>query len=265
MSLALWGLGACQSVSPLVKKEADEKAAQALYDQGLDRLKVGKKSEAYALFEKIPSGSRLFYPALLELQRIHYASEAWDRFFAYALFYRFQLLKARDRDLGQQKQEEEAKKEADRGLPETALLLSDNSAEKTVGKPVSLATSGERLPAWKEQFLSPFFSLEVLSLTRYCLWEEAARVLTQGQDLASEIGQEAEMEPAEHVLHLATLAMRVPQMPQLLRNPKKRTVPTTVAAERRFWRIHTQTLEEVTHPKHLRVEVQKRCDLLKGL
>jgi len=58
------------------------------FQKGLLLLKEGKPSEAYSLLEAIPENSKSFVPAILEMQKIHYQRQQWDRFFAYANFYR---------------------------------------------------------------------------------------------------------------------------------------------------------------------------------
>ena len=55
-------------------------------------LKEDQPVLARNLLESIPAGSREFIPALLELEKIHYRAQAWDRFFSYASFYRQKVL-----------------------------------------------------------------------------------------------------------------------------------------------------------------------------
>ncbi len=56
--------------------------------QAQNWVESGKTDQAYALLEKMPRENPDFFSAWIELQKIHYSHAEWDRFFAYATFYR---------------------------------------------------------------------------------------------------------------------------------------------------------------------------------
>jgi hypothetical protein len=59
-------------------------------------LSKEKIQEAYALLEKVSPDDPSFTLATVELQKIHYRTEDWQKFFAYALFYRKGVLTSRE-------------------------------------------------------------------------------------------------------------------------------------------------------------------------
>ena len=55
---------------------------------------AGKTAPARARFEQLNYGDNHFIPALLEIQKINYINQDWDRFFGLAVYYRTVLLSA---------------------------------------------------------------------------------------------------------------------------------------------------------------------------
>lgn len=62
------------------------------YQKALGLLRQGKSAEAYPLLESISLDSEESKLSLVELQKLHYQRQEWDKFFAYAVFYRQKLL-----------------------------------------------------------------------------------------------------------------------------------------------------------------------------
>lgn len=58
------------------------------FERALVFLQQGKSQEANVILENIPQSHPKFLSALLELQKLNYKNEDWNRFFAYAVFYR---------------------------------------------------------------------------------------------------------------------------------------------------------------------------------
>jgi hypothetical protein len=67
--------------------------AQASYSKGMELLQQGKKDLATQEFELVKARDPEFLNSLMEIQKLHYSTQAWDRFFAYAVFYRHRFLK----------------------------------------------------------------------------------------------------------------------------------------------------------------------------
>ncbi len=68
-------------------------AHTSAFQRAVNTLQLGNIQRAYDQFEMIPAESPDFVAALVELQKLHYRFEKWDRLFAYAVFYREKLLK----------------------------------------------------------------------------------------------------------------------------------------------------------------------------
>ena len=66
--------------------------AESLYHQATAELDNGNYLNAYNLLETIPATDSNFEKAVAILQRHFYRSEQWQKFFAYAKFYRQRLL-----------------------------------------------------------------------------------------------------------------------------------------------------------------------------
>ena len=62
------------------------------FQRGIELAKEGRITEAYAHLESVLPQSPEFLSSLLELQKLHYQEQRWDRFFAYANFYRQKVL-----------------------------------------------------------------------------------------------------------------------------------------------------------------------------
>ena len=62
------------------------------FEKGLSLFQKGHLRQARAVFENINRGDTHFVPALVELQKINYKENQWDRFFGLALYYRNFLL-----------------------------------------------------------------------------------------------------------------------------------------------------------------------------
>ena len=69
-------------------------AGMTRYEEGLKSFRRGKLKLARVNFESINRGEADFVPALIELQKINYKENKWDRFFGLALYYRNLLLSA---------------------------------------------------------------------------------------------------------------------------------------------------------------------------
>ena len=66
--------------------------AVSRFEDALVLLDRGAAREAYATLEGIPESDAEFADALVELQKLHYRRQDWNKFFAYAQFYRIKAV-----------------------------------------------------------------------------------------------------------------------------------------------------------------------------
>lgn len=77
----------------LAHAPVDASLAQTdLYEEAIHHLSLNHLDRAHELLEKVEVGSKAFVPALEEIQKIHFIRKEWEKFFAYATFYRKALL-----------------------------------------------------------------------------------------------------------------------------------------------------------------------------
>ena len=62
------------------------------FDEALRLIDSGRTRDAYNKLESIPFGEQQFVDALIELQKMHYRHQQWQKFFAYAQFYRYRTV-----------------------------------------------------------------------------------------------------------------------------------------------------------------------------
>lgn len=61
--------------------------------KAIDDLHSNNLTEAYQLLDQIPMDAPEYQIAFLEMQKLHYRTKNWDKFFGYATYYRKNLLK----------------------------------------------------------------------------------------------------------------------------------------------------------------------------
>ncbi len=163
----------------------------------------GKEHEAYSLLDQIPVQDSEFLSALLELQKIHYTQNEWDKFFAYSIFYR------------------------QRYLTQPPFRL-----------------------------VSTLLSLEVLALSKQCLWEEALSLVEFGIDKSQSLKDKKSLEELEQAAAVLKLHHSFPK----LRNEKKGSdVPHGVLRSDLYWPIRANLIDTVQHPRFLRLKIENRC------
>ena len=64
--------------------------------KGVDLFQAGKLNEARGQFEMLNRGDKYFILGLLEIQKINYIKNDWDRFFGLAVYYRNVLLSSHE-------------------------------------------------------------------------------------------------------------------------------------------------------------------------
>lgn len=101
ISISLFFFFSCTHFEPLkspdhsVKvqsKNQDNKQSFSSLMSGWSLFKEGRLNEARSQLEKLDYGGESFLSAILELQKINYIEEDWDRFFGLASYYRKKLL-----------------------------------------------------------------------------------------------------------------------------------------------------------------------------
>lgn len=68
-------------------------AAETSFQQALVFLNAGQIDEGYSSLDAVGADDAEFVPALVEMQKVHYRRGEWQKFFAFAQFYRKKLLK----------------------------------------------------------------------------------------------------------------------------------------------------------------------------
>lgn len=76
----------------VISSSLEARAGDRAFQNAMELLRRGNTTEAYAILESIPETAPDFTDALVELQKIHYRNQDWERFFAYAQFFRHRIL-----------------------------------------------------------------------------------------------------------------------------------------------------------------------------
>ena len=80
--------GTVIAIVTLLLATGAEAAVSGKFRQALAQLDNGDYRRAYRTLEEMERGDSNFVAGLVELQKIHYRRQQWDKFFAYALYYR---------------------------------------------------------------------------------------------------------------------------------------------------------------------------------
>jgi hypothetical protein len=89
--MSRWFLVLSIAAVPYLATAADSSASHRQLTEALGLLEQNKVTEAYSALEKIPMSAQEYPLAFAEMQKIHYRTSAWDKFFGFARFYRTQL------------------------------------------------------------------------------------------------------------------------------------------------------------------------------
>ena len=136
------------------------------------------------------------------------ASHEWDRFFAYAVFYR----------------------------------------EKVLSHPIDSES-------FKKAFIPQMISLEILALAKFCHWDEAKEIAETSLQVAHQAGLSApEIESAHTFLNIQH------QYPKMSQAKKGSSVPSSVFTKEIHWKIKHESIQQVSHPKFLKMKIAKRCE-----
>jgi hypothetical protein len=72
------------------------KAWSGNLDKGVEALRSGNKKLAKSIFLSIPENSPEFFRSFVELQKMRYNSENWEKVFIYGIYYRQNFLQTED-------------------------------------------------------------------------------------------------------------------------------------------------------------------------
>lgn len=162
--------------------------------------------KSYLELENISEESPVFVDALLELQKIHFKTQNWDRFFSYSLFYRKKIM-ADEKD-------------------------------------------------WQTNFRGRFYALEILALAKHCMTDMAEKVAVEGILIAKKLNSPERTSLEDTLIFVSPLKT----LPQVRGTIDAIHIPESVFKETNHWPIQARYLQEVRHPKVLRVKVKSRCE-----
>lgn len=84
LSILLCGISSPKAVA--------EETSREDMTQAISKLQKKELEKAYETLDTVPQDSLSFRIAFLEMQKVHYRQQSWDKFFGYATYYRKKLL-----------------------------------------------------------------------------------------------------------------------------------------------------------------------------